>query len=187
MNRVQRTQRILWYELLAAAATEAAKRERDELASAAATEYTVEGTAPSWRMPSIGAVSSRVTRDSVDVVDPAALVAWVASRYPTEVESTVRPAFLALLRKTGEPDGDNVVDPSTGEIVPGLRYTPGGRFLGIEFRPASAAREVFGALAVEALAAAELAAGPAIGVQLAELDAGETPGHLDPGEVSSDA
>lgn len=182
MTRAERIQRIIWLGRLAAAAAAEAKTERVALEADAGAEYVGQGVAPTYRMPDIATVSSRIARDTVDVIDPAALLDWVTKRHPTEVEPTIRPAFVDRLRKTVRPDGTNVVD-AAGERIPGLRYRAGGRFIGVTVKVDDAAGEVFDALAVEALAAAELTVSPAVTGQLAELVGGETPGHLDPSEV----
>lgn len=182
MTTAETTQAVIWLDRLAAAAAEYAARYRQQLADTAFTQYAVEGVAPTYRMPDVATVSTRIARDAVTVTDPAALLAWVAERHPEQVQQQVRTSYIDHLRRTGRPNGTDVVDPD-GEVVPGLAYVPGGRFLGITVKPTTAAAEVFGALAEESLQAAALTAAQAIAANLAALLAGETPGELDPTEV----
>lgn len=182
MTTAQTTQAVIWYEQLAAAAIDQAARLREQLTATADTQYRVEGVAPSWRMPDVATVSTSLDRDKVAVTDPAALLRWAAERHPEQVQQSVRTAFIEHLRKTGRPAGTDVVD-AQGEIVPGLTYIPGGRFRGISIKPTETGAAVFRALAETSLQLAESAAGPALGVQLAELLAAETPGELTPDEV----
>jgi hypothetical protein len=63
---------------------------------------------------------------AIVVVDDEAFTAWMARNYPSEVETRVRVRaswqkhFLSRL----DPTDDPVADPSTGEVVAGLRTVP---------------------------------------------------------------
>lgn len=192
-TRTDRAQRVLYLEALAKAAAEAARTERDFLAGEAAAEHA-NGCTPSWRLRDLGLVTGRVSADQVDVVDERALTAWVEARHPEHIESRVRPAFVEYLRRTAHPaDGGKVVDgegdDGEREVIPGLRFTPGGRFLGVAFRPDPVAREVFELAAAQGLSAAVAAPGSPFAAEVAQaaeavaMLAAETPGHLDPQEV----
>lgn len=56
------------------------------------------------------------------VGDEAAFVAWVADRYPSEVETQVRvrPSWQRKFLSELDPSADPVIDPCTGETVEGL-------------------------------------------------------------------
>ncbi|MFD0595054.1 hypothetical protein ACFQZ4_24010 [Catellatospora coxensis] len=78
-----------------------------------------------------------VTKASLAVARPAELLAWVQQQHPTEVElvPTIRPAFLAALGKRVVVEEDMVIDPATGEIVPGYAVLPGGAAKALTIRP----------------------------------------------------
>ena len=60
------------------------------------------------------------------VSDEAAFVAWVADRYPSEVETQVRvrPSWQRKFLSELDPSADPVIDPDTGETVEGLVTVP---------------------------------------------------------------
>jgi hypothetical protein len=113
-----------------------AKQLRAALIADAEAEYREQGTVPTWRLPGI-TVSGSTTNPTVVIADETAFLAWVAERYPTEVEqitiTRVRPAwqdrFLKQVIARGEPTCDE-----HGEIVPGLQWRAGGGFGGISLR-----------------------------------------------------
>ena len=174
MNRIERIQEILRLEGVATAARRQAEQRRAELDAEARAELEAQGTAPTWRIPGLGTVSLPVSKEAAVVADTAAFAAWCAQRHSANVETVtvVRPAFQAALLARVVCDGDVVVDPDTGEAIPGLAVRPGGQPRALTIR---ADRDV-------TRAAAEL------GEQMLEsmaLLAGETPGHLEPGEVDT--
>jgi hypothetical protein len=183
-TRIERLQALAWLDALADQAQEHAKRIRTELETEANAEYVATGMAPTWRSD-VATVSARMSNPAVFVANPAELVEWLIERHPDQVVPTPREVFVTALRKRCKPSGDVVVDGTTGEVVPGLGYRTGGRFLGIGVKPTDEARAVFSALAVEALYGAALTAQPVIGAELAAITSAETPGHLDPGEVDA--
>lgn len=172
MNRAEQIQQILRLEGIATAARRLAEQHREALAEQARAELAEQGTAPTWRMPGLGVVTMPLSREAAVVADPAALLAWAAERYPTEVETIhqVRAAFQTTLLGRAVCDGDVVVDPATGEIVPGLAVRPGGQPRALTIR---ADKQVTTA-AVQA--GREWLEGMA-------LLAGEVPGHLEPSDV----
>jgi hypothetical protein len=185
-TRIERLQALAWLDALADQAKEHAQRIRVELETEANAEYVASGMAPTWRSD-VATVSARVSNPAVFVANPGQLVEWMIERHPDRVTVTPVPdeSFVRALMKRCRPSGDVVVDPRTGDTVPGLGYRTGGRFLGIGVKPTDEARQVFSALAVEALYGAALTAQPVIGAELAAITAAETTGHLDPGEVDA--
>lgn len=135
-------------EGLAAAARAAATEHRIALNAEATAEYEREGMAPTWRWPDIGTIILPVSKEAATVQNAAALVEWCSERYPTEVEtlSQIRPAFQAALMKRAVIDGSSVVDPVTGEIMPGLAVRPGGIAKALTIRPTPDAEALFAAV-----------------------------------------
>jgi hypothetical protein len=126
MNRAEHVHAIARLEALAAEASSRAAKLREDLATQAATEWTEQGAAPTWRMPDVGTVTLPVSK-TAPVVDSAPhLAAWVADRWPTEVEPVVRPAFMTALKGRLVCEGGVVVDAETAEIVPGMGVRAGG-------------------------------------------------------------
>jgi hypothetical protein len=173
VNRTELVQAVIWLDLLAQQAKAEGQKLRAELAADARAEFEEHGTAPTWRIPDVATVAASVSHETVMVDDSAALVRWVAARYPTEVVTTptVRGAWLADFLTRVKPSGDEACDPDTGEVVPGLGVRPGGHFGGVSIRATGAAKEVFGALAGHGLRKLALDASPAVPVVLAELEA----------------
>lgn len=127
MNRADAARMVVLLE-------EALRELREGMTADAKAEYLEQGTAPTWRMPGI-TVTTAITHPSVRVADDKALLAYVARRYPTEVETIrrVRGAFLAdllaRLAQAGEPLADD-----EGTVIPGLEYVAGGEFRAISVR-----------------------------------------------------
>lgn len=142
MTRVDNLKAILLWEGIAEEAKARAAAARQALTDDATTELAEQGSAPSWRFAGLGQVLLPLSKTSLSVSDPAALVAWVQQQYPTEVEMvpTIRPAFLDALGKRVLVEGDVVVDPSTGAIVPGYRVLPGGAAKALTIRADSDAK-----------------------------------------------
>lgn len=105
-----------------------AKALRRKLNADAEREYAEQGIVPTWKAPGI-TVSASTSNPSVAVVDEPAFREWVATRFPTEIETVerVRPAwqgaYLEDVVKRGDPPCD-----AEGEVIPGLAYRPGGSF-----------------------------------------------------------
>ena len=172
MNRTETTVAIVWLDLLAAKAKDEAAKLRADLEADARAEYDSGNGVPSWRVPDICTVSGSVSKQSVVVENEAAFLAWVKTRYPDairtveSVSSHWRDAFL----DRAEVDAETVSDPATGEVVPGVKVRPAGRFLGISVRTSTGAKQVLGAAAHEGLKHAALVAGPTGTKVLAELE-----------------
>jgi hypothetical protein len=154
VNRTERLTQIMRLEALATAAKKAATEQRAELGAEAAREFEQHGTAPTWRMADLGTISLPVSKPAAYVADAQAFVAWVAERYPTEVETIaqVRPAFQSSLVARLHLEGTSAVDTATGEEVPGLGVRPGGIPLSLTIRPSSEATAVFGEVGRQMLA-----------------------------------
>lgn len=75
----------------------------------------------------VGTITLAEPSDTLTVVDERVFVRWVKVTYPSEVSTVtqVRPgwrkSFLA-----GLPVADPPVDPSTGEVIPGVALIPAG-------------------------------------------------------------
>lgn len=88
----------------------------------------------------LGTISLKQGVWSAEVTDEAAFVAWVAERYPDEVETVrvVRPAFAGKLRDEAKRATAPVV-PDTGERIPGLVVEQGKPY--VSTTPTAAARD----------------------------------------------
>ncbi len=73
----------------------------------------------SLALPS-GKVASRITPARPIVVDEVAVIEWAHSSDHAEVVKVVESVRLAELRKAVVVDGEKVVDPSTGDVLPGV-------------------------------------------------------------------
>lgn len=173
MNRVDRVREVMRLEGLAQAAYRRAAGHRTELEREARTELEREGTAPSWRLPNIGTVALPLSKEAPVIADIDALAEWVQQRHPSEIEHRrqVRPAFqAALLQHVTCADGV-VIDPETGEVIPGLAVRPGGVPKALTIVASRDAKAILAANAdvlLDAILAAEA----------------EPVGHLEPGEVA---
>lgn len=76
----------------------------------------------------IGTVSyTKGTAAKPLVADEREFTEWVLDHAPTEVIQTVRPAYRdSLLKRLQAADDNELVDPATGEIVPGVLQGSGG-------------------------------------------------------------
>lgn len=164
-NRIQTVTEIVFYDRFAELLKKRSAELRAELAADARAELEEQGTAPTWRIPDVATVAASVSHQSVVVADNSTLTAWMADRYPTEVETItqIRPAwlklFLAQAAAERADDGSyRVYDTATGERVPGVDVKPGGEFGGVSIRVSADAKAVFDALAADRLARLELEA-----------------------------
>lgn len=155
MNRADVVRQVLIWEQVAAAAQAKAAQFRQMLNADAVAEYTEQGTAPTWRMPEVATVSMPVSRTRPIVSDPDALAAWVARRHPTEVVQAVRPTFARALPGLLRMAGDTVIDPETGEVVPGMTVSEGGTPGSLRIVPTDEARQLISAHAADVVAAIE--------------------------------
>lgn len=173
MNRAQCTAAIVWLDQLAAKAAEESAKLRDQLANEAQREYEASGTVPTWRIPDAATVSGSVSKQAAYVRDAAAFTAWVASEYPQSMEQVVRPEWQRWFLGRVQVVGDDVADPTTGVVVPGVAVRPGGRWGGIRIVATGEAKQALGGAAFEGLKQAVAHAGGPLAVAvLAELEAG---------------
>jgi hypothetical protein len=74
---------------------------------------------------------------TASVINEAAFLAWVLANHPGETEVIVRPSakkkFLDGAKKAGKP-----IDPSTGEMIPGIGIRDSRPYVSILFRPGGA-------------------------------------------------
>ena len=91
------------------------------------TEYArVERDAHDRKTVSLphGTIKSRAGGERVDVTDADAFVAWAERSAPTLVRVRVEPDKAAVKAAfTGDPETGAVLDPTTGEVVPGVSIT----------------------------------------------------------------
>lgn len=144
MNRADIVKGVLIWEQVAAAAKEKAGEFREQLNADARAELEEQGTAPTWRLPDVGAVTLPVSVETPYVADMKALLNWAAERYPAEVETVVqlRPEFVAGLTERAIIDGGQVIDRTLGEVVPGFAVRPGGIPKALSIRPTPAAKSL---------------------------------------------
>lgn len=71
----------------------------------------------------IGTAKRSKPRATVAVTDERALLAWVKANRPTEIEETVRPAFVDALKARARKHGLAVLD--DGTVVPGIELVEG--------------------------------------------------------------
>lgn len=160
MNRLDMTRNVLKIEAARDALDRMAKAIRDELNADARAEYEEQGSAQTWRFD-IGTWSQGVSKPKAVVAEPRAFMAWVKERYPSEVVEAVNSAFQGALLERLSLVGELVMDPSTGEVVPGLGVRPGGKPQSLRFLPAGDAQAVADQMADKLVA--ELTAGLGIG------------------------
>lgn len=165
MNRAEATRQVMLLEAAAGRLKEHAKTLRLDLDADARAELAEQGTAPTWRLD-LGTWSLPVSKEAATITDGAALVGWCKRRYPSEIVEVVNPAFQEALLRRLRLDADVAVDPSTGEVVPGVGVRPAGVPQSLRFRPAG------DALAVADQAAAALVGEVAAGLGIA-LPGGE--------------
>ena len=170
MNRGDLVKQAIFWDQVAAAAKAEGAEIRAMLYADAKADFEEHGTAPTWRIPDLATVAAAVSHQSVYVADEPTFAAWVAKRYPTEIETRVRPAFVELVLKSANVDG-TLVSYEDGEVVPGLAVRPGGEFAGVSIRATREAKEVFSALASHGLRELAAHASPVVPVVLAELEA----------------
>jgi hypothetical protein len=173
MNRTERLQHVLRLEGIAAAARDRAQQHRAALTDDARAELEREGAAPTWRVTDIGTITLPVSKEQPFVADPARFLDWCKQRHPDQVEhiEQVRGAFQASLLAEAFIEEGDVIDGSTGEVMPGVSVRPGGLPQALTIRATPEARAVFAAVGARLLD--DLLTDP------------EPVGHLEPSEVSA--
>lgn len=158
MNRFDATREVLILEAAADQLRERAKEVRLRLDADARAELAEHGSAPTWRLADLGTWSLPVSKEAATVTDGAALTDWCKVRFPMEIVEVINPAFQRTLLARLMVAGESVVDPITGEVVPGLGVRPGGQAQTLRFKPSS-----------DALAVVDQAAARVAGHVVAEL------------------
>lgn len=104
-----------------------ARDERDELADlmkhqdiGAVPVRDADGT-------QLGTASLVGGKPKATVVDEAAFLGWVKANHPDQVREIVDLAYRTKLMKAAENAGDGI-DPSTGELIPGIEVTEGRQY-----------------------------------------------------------
>jgi len=156
MNRADILHQVIRLEAAAAAARFKADILRELLNRDAIAEFEEQGTAPTWRTPS-ATVSLPVSKTRAVVSDPDAVLRWVRTRHPSEVVEQVRPAFARALPGLLKVSGDVVIDPETGEVVPGMAVAEGGIPGSLRIVPTDEAKARIASEAADMLAAVEAA------------------------------
>jgi hypothetical protein len=79
----------------------------------------------------VGTVSVTKGRKTISVTDEAAFLAWVREHSPHNIEVTerVRPAYTKSVTDGGQARYGMVVDPNSGEIIPGLALREGDPYV----------------------------------------------------------
>ena len=175
MSKLDQVREILWLEAVASAALKAAGERRSALQVEAEAAYRTEG-ALKWGIPEVVQVILPLSKEAVVVTDSAKFQAWVQKRYPSEVETVqrVRPAFQEnLFNRVVLPEGDVVVMPGDGEIIPGLGVRAGGTPKAVTLKTEPAAKAALAAHAQAGLNQLALGAGPSVPVVIAELEASD--------------
>lgn len=129
-NRFDRAREVARLEALADAYKTVARERRAELDAEARAEWEANGCGVTWRMPDLGRVCLPLTEEAPWIADIDALLKWAKERHPENVETVeqVRAAFQKwLLDNVQITEGGAVVDPETGEVVPGMAVREGGQ------------------------------------------------------------
>ena len=123
-------------------------RLRARLSDAARSRWEEEGAAPSWKRAGVGMASWLVPEPRPVVVDDTAWLAYVRDRSPDDVETLerVRPNILTAIVDRCDQRGDNLVDPETGEVVPGVEFRASAPHLLVKLDPEAKAAAVAQAL-----------------------------------------
>lgn len=161
MSRADTVKKILVLEQFAAEAKHLAGLHRAALDADARAEYTEQGAAPTWRMPDIATITLPISKQAIEVSDPAALMAWVQHNHPGEIETTtttrVRPSFLTALLGRVISDEGLPVYKDTGEVLPGLTVQQAGRPRALSIKAEPGVKAIVGAAVAEMLGTAHAA------------------------------
>lgn len=83
----------------------------------------------------VGSISYAAGKTSAKITNDRALTEWVAERYPDEIMTQVRPAFLTSLLEAAKKAGA-AVDVQTGELLPGVELGTSQPYLSVRPDPA---------------------------------------------------
>lgn len=167
MSRADTVKAILALEAFATEANRVAAERRAQLTEEALKELEEQGTAPSWRLPDIARVVLPLSKQKIQVANSDELRTWVEARHPDEIETVsttrVRPSFVTALLGYLKAADDVVIDPETGEIVPGLVVRKGGEPGSLTITAERNVKEVIASAAADMLGTAHAALlGPVI-------------------------
>lgn len=154
-NRADVVKGVLLWEGVEKAAKKKAAALREQLNADARSEYEEQGTAPTWRLPDIGTVILPLTTETPYIADIEAFTKWTKERHPEQVEhiEQLRTTFVAALLARVELDDGQVIDTTTGEIVPGIGVREGGLPKSLSITPGKTARLLIAAHAEDMIAA----------------------------------
>lgn len=129
MNRQDKVKEIARQEAIAAAWKENAARLRAEVEAEAKEEFEANGNGITWNFRDLGKVTMPLSTEAPVVADIDALLKWCKERHPENVETVeqVRAAYQTWLLGNAKCDGDLVVHPGTGEVIPGMAVRQGGQ------------------------------------------------------------
>ena len=82
----------------------------------------------------VAAIRRAGGKSSAKVKDEAKFLRWVQENRPGEIVPTVRESYQKTLLETLDKQGD-LVDPETGEVVPGVEFVTGTAYLTVNFEP----------------------------------------------------
>jgi hypothetical protein len=66
------------------------------------------------------------------VANPREFLAWVQETHPGETEVVVRDGYKKKLLDLAKKEG-RAVDPVSGEVVPGIEFSPGSQYVSVSF------------------------------------------------------
>lgn len=136
----------------AAAACEAA------LKADALHEFVTHGTAVRWPALGIGTLAVSLSHDTVTITDEDKFFDWLEARYPTEVvvetvtvRRVISPAWQAAMLAGLLPVDPDEIGPggstqcmaAEGELVPGVVWQKGGKYLHAAITPDSGLKRTY--------------------------------------------
>lgn len=154
MSIADDTRTILLLEAFADEARRLASERRAALTVRARKQLETEKIAPAWHLPQVAKVTLGVTKAAAFIADAAKFAAWVAARFPDQMEQTIRPAFSDQLLKSLALEGESAVHLETGEIVPGIAVRKGGQPANLSVKPEPGIKHELAATVARMLATA---------------------------------
>lgn len=110
---------VTWQLILDAVKTQAATA-RERLDEAMAAGNSLRQQAQDTAGTRMGTVSRTGGELTGEVHDPAALLAWTRAKRPDMITETLDPTWISYLKEAARLYGV-AVDPTTGEVIPGVR------------------------------------------------------------------
>jgi hypothetical protein len=96
-----------------------------------------EGDAKAASLPDgarLGKFTKTRGRATPTITDERKFLQWVQDRHPDEIEQTIRPAFRTKILDSAKKYGE-AVDPTTGEVVPGIELRHGDPYISFRSEP----------------------------------------------------